>query len=216
MVVKGRGRKMKKKLLFLAVGCLLGLNFAFPVRAANLPITGLKGEVNGVISGDLDGDGINELVVTTSLEGYVHLFKFNDQSPVASLLLGSYVTQPTLIQLGQDGEPALAVIDNLDQAVILNWDVKELKIRSVSPPYWEQIERIAVGDLNGDGSEELVACSEQSLAVLDLACGQLSWTAETRFPEKIIGLTIEEGKLIVAFPEQLSFLILQGGKLSGD
>lgn len=205
---------MRKKLLFLILICLFGFSLTIPVWAGEEQNKILNGEVSGLASGDLDNDGNDELIVTTCLEGYVHLFKPGNKSlPVKSQFLGSWVANPIIVQFTENQEKLLVVTDNLNQILALSWQEGKFKIVKSLPPVRDRIERIIIGDLNKDGTQELIACFQQGVMIFSPTDTGFTLVGEKYFAEKIKELAVVEGRLFIAFSERLACLTLKSGKL---
>ena len=143
--------------------------------------------------GDVDGDGVNEVVI--GIDGWVLAFNETEEEPIYGFETGDWVTN---IELGDlDGDPGVEVVSmgiggvGSLYAIDIDAPEEEQEMWSYEELNWEVREGIAIGDIDGDSKNEVVAglffveggeFPEFGVAAFDGLNGDIVWVYETEDP----------------------------------
>jgi len=155
-------------------------------------VFGFDGSGIPVEIGDVSGDGVNEVVIGLD-NGWVLAFNETEEDPIYWFETGDEVTN---IELGDlDGIPGDEVVsmgigDSL-YAIDIDAPEEEKKMWSYEGLEWLVREGIAIGDIDGDSKNEVVAglfyvgggeFPEFGVAAFDGLDGDIVWVYETEDP----------------------------------
>ena len=129
----------------------------------------------GVVCGDLDGDGHQDIVVSDAQANQLSIY-FNNSSPgnlsflpQMNIATGNYVQNIELADLNGDGKPDLVArnVFSGEIGVYLNTSTRGtiLFAAPVNFPTGSSTLPVAAGDVDGDGKQDMVTYGYNSLAV---------------------------------------------------
>jgi len=167
---------------------------------------------NGIIAGDLDGDGKLDLVVTNIGISTLSVFR-NTSTPgnisfatPISYATGGYPVYPAIGDLNGDGKPEIVAPNYFDNAISvyvnnstsgnLSFAPKQdIPITTYGTPYY-----VTIGDLDGDGKPDLVSpnLGGNNVSVLrntSATGGAISFDASVDFPTAAFPITVAIGDL---------------------
>lgn len=133
----------------------------------------LNGTVSEVISADLDGDGADEIVAWTS-SAMIYVWSSVSHKMLYETLPNDYTQMHALTTGNVDDDAQLEIVVNADKRIYYLDGVSFNREWTSLREY--QATRVAVGDVDGDGTMELVLNSGQ---VVDARGGEVEWAEET-------------------------------------
>ncbi len=132
----------------------------------------LNGQVREVISADMDGDGKDEFLAWTTA-GHIYLWSAHDQRLLWESLTNDFQVIHA-VTIGQvDDDPALEIVINSDRRI--HYVDGESYSREWTSPFEYECTRMSIGDVDGDGSPEIVLTTGQ---VVDARSGDVEWDGE--------------------------------------
>ncbi len=161
---------------FIAIGDRFGL-----VRVIHLTGDGareiwtskqLTGTVSEVLSADLDGDGSDEIVAWTN-SAMVYAWSSTDREQLFETLQNDFTVLHSLTVGNVDDDPHNEIVVNADNRIYYLDGVSFNREWTSLNEY--QATRLAVGDVDGDGTMELVLNTGQ---VVDARGGEIEWEDE--------------------------------------
>lgn len=154
----------------------------------------LKGQVMEVLSADVDGDDRDEILAWTDAGG-IYLWSAHEQRLLWEALTNDYRVI-TAVALGQvDDDPALEIVINADNRI--HYVDAQTYNREWTSPYDYTAARLRVGDVDGDGTAELVLSTGQ---VVDARNGDVEWDSEV-FGSRIELLDIDADGILEILAE---------------
>jgi len=126
--------------------------------------------------GDLDGDGVPEIVFSLIDSGGIQVLR-NDGSTFWSNEDHTYFyTSPTLVDVDGDGLPDVVNGDSIAHTIVAyrGIDGTELWQTVLPDTDWSQA-ALVTADIDGDGELEILAGSDVGLYSLDAKTGQIEW-----------------------------------------
>jgi len=136
----------------------------------------VQGQPEGAFAADLDGDGREELAVATLAPGAV-VIRRGGTGELERIATGGWPLRPVAVRMapadGSEAVTLLAVASRETRELAL-LDLREGGARTVERWELPAVPRaLAAGDLDGDGSDELVAALDERLLAIALPGGRL-------------------------------------------
>ncbi len=132
----------------------------------------LNGTVQEVVTADLDGDGTDEIIAWTS-SAMVYAWSSGDHALRFETLPNDFTTLHSLTTGNVDDDEQLEILINADNRIYYLDGVSFNREWTSLHEY--QATRMAVGDVDGDGTPEIVLNTGQ---IIDARGGEIEWEDE--------------------------------------